>query len=163
MMVNLLRFLPKIDIYTKVGLHPSVFTQEHIIPKRFFISKKHADDLLNLAPTHKYLNGLRSDLKYGNLKNKTNYDHLSTISKNKSIIAYIDRKKRIFYPTIIADKGLIARSLINMFYKYPYLYCYIDEIVDDPETIWRWSHDNPIPSLFEISRNNYLKRCDPSE
>jgi endonuclease I len=155
-MMNLLKCFPKIDIYTKTLLKPSVFTQEHIIPKRFFDNPKHANDLFNLAPTHLKINYMRSDLKFGNIDMIQPHNLTQILIPNP--VAYIDRKKRIFYPTIIADKGLIARSIIEMLYKYPYLYTYIYDIIDHPETLWKWTHDHPNPSIFEKSRNEYLKR-----
>lgn len=156
-MMNLLKYVPKIDIYTKTLLDQSVFTQEHIIPRRFFNNQKHANDIFNLAPTHLKINYMRSDLKFGNI-DMIQPHNLTQILIPNTTVAYIDRKKRIFYPTNIADKGLIARSIIEMLYKYPYLYTYIYDLVDNPETLWKWTSEHPNPSIFEKSRNEYLKR-----
>jgi endonuclease I len=153
-MMNLLKFLPKTDIYTNIRLSNHLATVEHIIPRRFFISTKHSNDILNLAYTQKYINSMRSDLKYGDLILSKNH-HLQPIMNNNTIAGHIDRRRRVFYPGKGADKGLIARSITEMVYKYPYLYCYLNDIVDNPETLWKWTDENPYPSIFEICRNSY--------
>lgn len=144
--MNLL-WLPKIDIYTGLHLSRSRFSKEHIIPQRFFPHKKDADDLLNLAPADRFINSMRCDLRFGYQKE----EHIP-------YPFYIDRKKRTFFPSILADKGLISRSIIEMLHKYPYLYCYLNDIVDNTDTLWKWSNENPEPSTFEKARNEYLKK-----
>lgn len=161
--MNILSSLPKIDIYTGLRLKPSHFSQEHIIPKRFFPNRTHSDDILNLAPCDRQINMARSDLKFGECPLLINSTHtilkLLHVNNLTNPIGAIDQRRRTFYPLSYSDKGLIARSIIKMLYKYPYLYCHLHDIIDT-DTLWKWYSENPILSIYEQERNLYLKKKD---
>ena len=129
--------LPLYDIYT-ANKSMNQITIEHIIPQKYFLNKKHANDFSNLALTDLKNNQLRADYAFGYIN-------------HNNITSPIDHKTRTYYPSINADRGLIARSCIQMFYKYPYLYEYFNEIIKDPILLKSWSN-YPINS-FEYKRN----------
>jgi len=164
--------LPKSDIYNQQILYqPSI---EHIIPRRLFYHKKDANDLLNLSFCDRHTNSKRSDYKYGDYHSiptifqekewvkpvmnipRVYYpkkeDHLELDRDLKiNISGYINPQKRIFYPYQCADFGLISRSIVAMLSKYPYLYDNLNEIIENPNLLSKWS-EYPI-SEFEEQRN----------
>jgi len=135
--------LPYYNVYNpNIILQSKNMSIEHIIPKRLFNNKKHAHDILNLVSCDKYCNSFRSDYRYGDIA-----------SEDMICIEYgcISRTHRIFMPSRMADYGLLSRSIISMLHKYPYLYTKLDQIVQYPYLLDKWSN-YPI-SEYENKRN----------
>lgn len=130
--------LPLHDIYSR-NTSMNQITVEHIIPKKYFLNEKHANTYSNLAFTDIKNNQLRADYAFGYF--------------NPYNITTINHKTRTYYPSENADRGLIARSCIKMFTKYPYLYEHFNEIIKDPILLKLWCQ-YPV-SLFEYQRNIY--------
>ena len=153
----LITHLPAIDVYTGSYLSKKHFSLEHMIPKRFFHERAHANDLLNLVPCDRKVNQLRSDYRYGTLTEHVVHDKDSIVltTGRNEVSGYLSRRHRTFYPATEADCGLIGRSIIRLLYKYPYLYSYLDDIIDRPDTLWRWSCF-PTTSFFEDQRELYI-------
>lgn len=143
--------LPRVDVYSGGMLSQKSYSVEHIIPKRMFIDKTHADDPLNIVPCDLKVNQLRSDYKYGTDPNLVFHpsENIPIFNGKKEFSGSINRKLRTFYPPISADKGLISRSIISMLYKYPYLYRCLNDIIDSPTLLFEWS-------LYPMS--NYEKK-----
>lgn len=149
--------IPHIDVYTGGILTKKAYSVEHIIPRRMFVDKSHANDPINLVPCDIKVNRLRSDYKYGTDPNLLFYpsENIPILNAKKEFAGSMNRKRRIFYPSVSADKGLISRSIIGMLYKYPYLYRNLNDIVDSPNILFEWSLYPP--STFEIERKDIIE------
>ena len=153
--VALISHLPPIDVYTGLHLSKKHFSVEHIIPKRLFHERSHANDLINLAPCDRSTNHRRSDYRYGELDADVSNEHDLLLSSRQEVAGFVNRRRRTFYPSTNADKGLISRSIIQLLHKYPYLYANLFDIVDHPNTLSKWSSQHP-PSFYEEQRELYL-------
>lgn len=148
-----LRSLPPIDAYSGRRLNNKHFSCEHVIPKRHFLSRAHANDLLNLVPCDRHINNLRSDYKYGH----PHAEHIQHPSCKKiynqhlDFCGFINTQSRTYYPPLDADLGMLGRSIKQLLFKYPYLYHNLLDIVDSPSTLAIWCM-YPV-SDFEIARN----------
>jgi hypothetical protein len=153
--------IPKMDIYNGLFLSKKCSSIEHIIPKKFFNNKIHANDPLNLGTCHLYINNCRSDYKYGLYYDKNDSSTKCLYVPNHTNVSsgYLNTKKRIFYLNENADLGLISRSCLSMFYKYPYLYKYIDDIIHDKELLEIGS-EYP-KSKYEILREQNIRGAKP--
>lgn len=160
---GLISHLPKIDLYTGNYLSKKQYSVEHIIPKRFFQERSHANDLLNLAPCDRMTNQLRSDYRYGHVTTEIMQENDCMILKSQrdEVSGFLHRRRRTFYPSIHADRGLISRSIIQLLHRYPYLYAYLDDIVDRPDTLWQWS--SYATSFYEQQRDLYLHSMNDYE
>lgn len=133
--------LPNIDVYTGELLKKKDFSKEHLIPKKFFRHGRDANNPWNIVPCHKYINNKRSDYKYGELFIKDPeqlYDIEPIYLKNNLIAGVINKKQRIFYPPLSSYKGMIARNSLILLNKYPYLYDYLSEIIEEPWIFEVW-------------------------
>ena len=83
---------------------------EHIYPK-CFLNHRHTNDFHNTFRASKNINNLRSNYMYSDVKNIT-WDHINNGN-------YISHKHKLFKPRDI-DKGVIARAILYMKYKYNY-------------------------------------------
>lgn len=148
--------LPHIDVYSGQLLSKKAYSIEHIIPKRMFINPSHANDPINLVPCDIKVNRLRSDYKFGTDPNLTFHpsENIPVLNIKDEFVGSINRKRRIFYPSVTADKGLLSRSIMGMLYKYPYLYRNLNDIVDSPNILFEWSL-YPLSS-FEIERKDTI-------
>lgn len=145
------------DVYSGRLLHSKRnISVEHIIPRKFFI-KDHADDPRNIAFCDRTINSYRSDLKLGeqDYNDATDWD---IVTVPLPYGGEINNKKRVYYPSGLADKGLLARSIIRMLFRYPYLYSYLDEIIDTPETLAQWSSHYADKSPYEKWRDALINR-----
>jgi len=160
--------LPPIDVYTGNHLSKKAYSVEHLIPRRIFRNIEHANDLLNIVPCDGKVNQLRADYRFGDLDNLFLNENVAKqlklkdrhffLAKDRSgtVSGLVHRRLRTFYPSFDADKGLIGRSIIKMLTKYPYLYGYLDEIVDNPVTLSRWVM---YPKTeFEMMRDEFLEK-----
>lgn len=149
---GLLSKLPKTDVYSGRHLCKGHFSREHIVPRRFFVNKKHADDPINIVPGDRHINSVRSDYRFGfpHKNNIHDQDSVQVMNHKCEICGYINKRRRTFYPVERADVGILGRSITTMLEKYPYLYNHLLEIVDDPKTLHRWSCE-PM-SYFEQQR-----------
>lgn len=155
--------IPHIDVYTGNILSKKSYSIEHIIPKRMFTEKSHANDPINLVPCDMKINQLRSDYKFGTDPNLTfnPSENIPILNAKEEFAGSINRKRRIFYPSVNADKGLISRSIIGMLHKYPYLYRNLNDIVDSPNILFEWSLyplSNFEKERKEIIENDNLKK-----
>jgi hypothetical protein len=135
------------------------YSIEHLIPKSFFHNTKDANYWANLLPVDRYINNCRGVLKIGDpefwldgLKNILNYsfekqniiveyeDYKLLINDEKKIGAFIINS--IFYPIDTKYMGMISRSLIKLFYEFPYLYFKIDEIIDSTTILYKYYLDD---------------------
>jgi endonuclease I len=154
---NAFHTLPPVDVYNGRNLTRKHLSKEHIIPKRHFLSKKDADDLLNLAPCDLHVNRMRSDYKLGYASPEMVDDvHCVRIySQTQNFSGHLNRRTRTFYPSDDADVGILGRSIIELLGKYPYLYQNLPDIVDHPSTLSKWSRVYP-SSPFEEARNRKM-------
>lgn len=135
--------LPHTDVYSQRPIPKKHYSTEHLIPRRLFRNRTHADDLLNLAPCARCVNSIRSDFRFGNPFSEQ-FESLDS-SSLRPVYDYADRlcghthpRSRTFYPTEHADLGLVGRSLFRMLCKYPYLVQDLYSIVDSRWTIVLW-------------------------
>jgi len=95
---------------------------EHIYPK-CFLSKEHYYDFHNTFRACKSINNIRSNYMFSDTKNITwiniNYGN------------YISHKHKLFKPRD-QDKGIIARAILYMSYKYKY------KIFMDKHILYNW-------------------------
>jgi len=153
-----LRTLPPIDVYTGNVLTKDYMSKEHIIPKRFFSCKNHADDLINLVPCDIHVNRIRSDYKYGISCMDSLQDPkiMEVYDNSHSISGYVNKRTRTFYPGKYTDYGILGRSIIELLRKYPYLYRNLLDIVESPIVLSIWC-TYPV-SEFELLRQKRIAR-----
>ena len=121
------------------------FSIEHIIPKKWFLHREDSHDLYNLASCERDWNSNRSDYRYG--KGKLSYE------KRKAGRFY--HMERMFFPSKHADFGLIARSILAMLEKYPYLRDILDDIIDPSCLLYEWARFPIYP--YELQRNAWRR------
>ena len=83
---------------------------EHIYPK-CFLHQRHANDFHNTFRASKSINNLRSNYMFSDEKNII-WEHINNGN-------YISHKHKLFNPRD-SDKGIIARAILYMKYKYNY-------------------------------------------
>lgn len=141
--LHTLQSLPPQDVYTQRPLPPKHYSKEHLIPRRLFRRRAHADDLWNMAPCDRRVNGIRSNFRYGN-PFSDHFDRLDPKSLRPvydnadRLSGHIHPQTRTFYPADNADFGLLGRSILRMLWKYPYLHQHLYAIVDSRSTIVSW-------------------------
>ncbi|NBN99189.1 MAG: hypothetical protein EBV19_08160, partial [Flavobacteriia bacterium] len=129
--------MSKINIYNGKTIIQKEVSIEHIIPKRLFIKRKHANDITNLALCDRYTNCMRTDFRFGDISyicDQTlllpNDDDYKLINDSRgNFTGIISRSRRIFYPSFTCHFQNLSLSIISMLNKYPYLYSYMDQIV----------------------------------
>lgn len=94
-------------LYNEKYGHMSI---EHIYPKCFLI-QNHYNDFHNTFRANKVINNIRSNYMFSDIKN---ISWLYVGNDN-----YISHKHKLFNPRDI-DKGIIARAILYMNYKYNY-------------------------------------------
>lgn len=145
MKINIVLLLPMIDIYTGERLTQKYCSKEHIIPRRLFLDKIDSNHHLNIAYCDQYVNNIRSDYRFGYFQKHMLQDptYIPLFSSSNSILAgLINRQKRTFYPYYHANTNLIAQSCIKMLSVYPYLYNYLDQIIESPSLLYLWLKKN---------------------
>tara|TARA_Y100000389_G_scaffold50722_1_gene46427 strand:- start:11652 stop:12188 length:537 start_codon:yes stop_codon:yes gene_type:complete len=104
---------------------------EHIYP-RSFLNKSNFNEIHNMFGCHAIKNSLRSNYKFG-------------------IGDYvIDHKDRIYVPRI-EDRGVIARTILFMKFKYNYT---INRVITEEKLLYNWNKLYE-PSIQEINHNNF--------
>lgn len=157
---------PKIDVYTGRLLEGRDYTKEHLIPKKFFRNKRHADHPFNIVPCHRRINNQRSSCKFGDLglifwrlqqQEETSPLYLHSmfpctlLQDSDNITAgVLCKERRVFYPGCEADKGMIGRNCIMVMTEYPYLFDHFEDIVEDPMVFEVWKDISPM-SEYEKS------------
>ena len=114
---------------------------EHIYPKHL-LNVLHYNDYHNIYKASKKLNNLRSNYIFSDNPN-IKWDKL--IDDN-----YISNKYKLFMPRE-KDRGIIARSMLYMTYKYNYT-----KLMDD-DTIIHWCLKYK-PNINEVLHNIYIKK-----
>jgi len=134
-------------IYTYLKSHK--FNLEHVYPKSY-MNKQHYNDMHNIFKSDIYINNVRSNYKYIDNDDKEfklynhNFKQLYT-SDN-----YVNSKLNLFVPDD-ASKGLIARAIMYMSYKYNYDY----KKVIDSDNLINWCFKYP-PTKNEYCHNNLI-------
>lgn len=156
---------PIVDVYTQspIGLKEDDISVEHIIPRRIWkgagLPSDAMNNIYNLVPCDRQVNRIRSDYRYGrfcmeDVSKPIVYD------KRHRIAGYIDHGMRVFYPhPNRSDTGLLGRSIVQLLYRYPVLYRYFYDIVQDPECLSEWT-THPQSSL-EMYREMYINNSLP--
>ena len=129
------------DMYTGKLLTKKVISVEHIIPRRYLLSREEIQDPLNLGYCHRSINSIRSDYKYGQWETiQGNLSRYKVVrAPSSSIIAgWIDPSQRIFYPYIFCNRTVIAVACFNMIQKYPSLRQIVHAHVCDVEVMKKW-------------------------
>lgn len=85
-------------------------SNEHIYPK-CFLHTIHTNDFHNIFRASKSINNIRSNYMYSDIKNIT-WEYINNGN-------YISHKHKLFKPRD-EDKGIIARAILYMKYKYNY-------------------------------------------
>lgn len=151
--------LPNIDVYTGRLLGASDFSREHLIPKKFFRKAKHADHPFNVVPCHRHINNKRSDYRLGDLyvsRRLNSFDYEPVLLREDRSVGIVNRKRRVFYPSPSADKGMIARNCLRVLSEYDYLYDYFDQIVEEPTLLHIWKN-YPDSNYERLLKNNFDK------
>jgi len=131
-------------------------TVEHVVPKCLFDLRREANVYHNLVPCDLLTNRGRRNYRIGDpqmladvfedLRNggvaprqyRVVRDHEEEVS------GLVDRGT--FYPSPEADMGLIVRSVVQTLQSSPYLYRYLDKIVDHESTLAKY-YDLPVSPL----------------
>lgn len=113
------------DLYTNQYLSIKSRSIEHIIPQRLFDIDYMKNDVQNLWIVDQKINRFRSDYRFGGslqeiYENKKEWQNLNDY-------VFRNKKKRIFYP--VYGHHIIAKTCLNMRYKYPIINNYWDQIV----------------------------------
>jgi endonuclease I len=109
---------------------------EHIYP-RCYLKKDHHNDFHNTFIACKSINNIRSNYMYSDIKNIT-WKHIGYNN-------YISHEYKLFNPRD-DDKGIIARAILYMIYKYNY------KILMDKVILYNWCLNNE-PSIKEEFHN----------
>ena len=139
------------------------WSTEHIIPKRLFVNASHASHPLNLVPCDRFTNKMRVDLRLGDPET---YSHVWNVSYPNNNITFvpeslvslvddpkcflvidgngipsgvIDRIQRVFYPCQNTDMKLVCQCIVAMLFLYPYLYACLDQMVEHPSLLQKYS------------------------
>lgn len=138
------------NIYHGGRLSPQEKSIEHIIPRRLFVNRRHAEDPMNKDFCDRHTNTMRSDYRFGDIASICdpdgrllikNDDYQSITDRRCVLTGYISRSRRIFYPSHTCNHRRLSSSILHMLFHYPYLYAYLDQIVCDPVLLSRWSED----------------------
>jgi hypothetical protein len=113
---------------------------EHIYPKHL-LNVSHYNDYHNIFKASKKLNNARSNYIFSDNLN-IKWDKLSDDN-------YISNKYKLFMPRE-KDRGIIARSMLYMTYKYNY------QIIMDKEILYKWCLKYN-PQFDEYLHNLYIK------
>jgi endonuclease I len=97
-------------------------SNEHIYPK-CFLNKDHYHEFHNIFRASKSINNIRSNYMFSDKKNII----WEPINKDN----YISHKHKLFNPRNI-DKGIIARAILYMNYKYEY------DLLVNKEMLYDW-------------------------
>lgn len=120
----------------------SIYSLEHVFPQSF-LDKKDCNDMHNVIRTMNEFNICRSNYKYSDFKNNTDWKELSFEN-------YVNHKKKLFIPNS-CSRGFIARALLHMKKEYNYN---IEKVIDI-ETMVDWFYKYP-PTINEKYHNNYV-------
>jgi len=134
-------------IYTY--LSSNKFNFEHVYPK-CYMNKKHRNDMHNIFKSDIYINNVRSNYKYidHNDREFKLYNHsFEQLYKTDN---YVSSKLALFVPDN-NSKGLIARTIMYMTYKYNYDY----KKVIDIDNLINWYFKYP-PTKYEYAHNNLV-------
>lgn len=135
--------LPDIDVYTGKILNKCDLSREHLIPKKFFRRSQHANHPFNIVPCHRYINNRRSDFRLGDLyisKRLNSFDYEPIHVSSDLTVGIVNKKRRVFYPSPNANKGMIGRNCLIVLHSYDYLYDYLDQIIEDPTLLHVWKN-----------------------
>ena len=141
-----------INIYNQRPIiNYSAFSIEHIIPKSLFKKTQHSNHWMNTISCDRFTNSIRSNYRLDSPKpykdlflefeNKILQKekiiimnknlHIYGVTDNSGYVSgIVNKKKKIFIPSIQADLVLISRSILFMLDRYPYLYNSLQKIVD---------------------------------
>ena len=115
-----------------------IMSIEHVYPK-CFLKELHNNDFHNTFRASKFINNLRSNYMFSDIKN-ISWIHVSNDN-------YISHKYKLFNPRN-TDKGIIARAILYMNYKYDY------KIIMCKDIIYKWCI-NYEPTFKEKLHNFY--------
>lgn len=121
------------------------WTCEHVIPQSFIKNKHIANDLPNLILLPAFINNARSNFKYGQqLQNVTKKIACQNCTKQCANISYIskDKNQTHFTPPAMY-KGIIARAVLQMIFKYPHTVSLVNCSVLDIHTAYNWHIQHP--------------------
>ena len=136
-------------IYTY--LKSSKFNLEHVYPK-CYMNKQHYNDMHNIFKSDIYINNVRSNYKYIDNDDKVFKLYNHGFKKLYTSDNYVNSKFGLFVPDD-ASKGLIARAIMYMSYKYKYDY----RKVIDTDNLINWCFKYP-PSKLEYTHNNLISQ-----
>tara|TARA_B000000475_G_scaffold268949_1_gene262212 strand:- start:251 stop:916 length:666 start_codon:yes stop_codon:yes gene_type:complete len=138
----------------KENINNRILTNEHIFPishmkknNKFDNYKYAKNDMHNLFKTTEKLNSIRSNYKFTDIENECLNENWRILENNN----YINNKKKLFIPAN-NSKGIIARAILHMSYKYNYK---IEKIID-LNILIKWTLKYS-PKNDEIYHNNLIK------
>lgn len=120
-------------------LHQTCY--DYLISPEYFKTTHEANSIYNRVPCDLYTAMVRNGYAFGDLQ------HVSILKKNhlQSIYdiigqctGYIDPTHKIFYPSMTAQRGMVARGLLHLFHEHPYLYSHLPSIVADVNLLSDW-------------------------
>lgn len=129
-------------LYTNLSytLH---FSKEHVYPRSFLKGLPQAKcDHHNIFMCPYDLNNIRSNYAYT--------DKLDNSFMQVTDDCYVSRKKRLFYPPA-TDRGIIARSILYMRYRYKLRNGFMSS-KEDTLMLLRWNKQY-LPTQEEINKN----------
>jgi endonuclease I len=145
-----------------------------------------SSDCHNLELANHSLNSIRYHYRFGNIRNTSNSRYIEIVDNEVKVIREktmdtavkvnfipiqktdggyewdnleYDPKINSYIPTFEPcdrSKGIIARSIIYMLWKYKDLRALHQFIIDDLNTLCKWDNDNP-PDIYELAKNNMVK------
>ena len=124
-------------IYSDIG----PLSLEHIYPKSFLNKSEHFE-YHNIYSASRKINNYRSNYIFSNKYNNITWIHVGNNN-------FINHKKKLFSPRD-EDKGIIARSILYMKYKYNY------DIIMNKEELLEWCLLHK-PNFNEILHNYHVK------
>lgn len=136
-------------IYTY--LKSSKYNLEHVFPK-CYIHKQHYNDMHNIFKSDIYINNARSNYKYIDKNDDEFKYHNINFKQLYDSNNYVNSKLSLFIPDN-NSKGLIARAIMYMSYKYNYDY---KKIIDSDNLI-NWCFKYP-PTKQEYYHNNLISQ-----
>jgi len=134
-------------IYTY--LNSNKFNFEHVYPKSF-MNKQHYNDMHNIFKCDIYINNVRSNYKYIDKTDREFKLYNHTFKQLYTSNNYVNSKLNLFVPDD-ASKGLIARAIMYMSYKYNYDY----KKIIDYDNLIEWCFKYP-PTKQEYIHNNLI-------
>lgn len=130
-------------------LKTTKYNLEHVYPK-CYMNKQHYNDMHNIFKSDIYINNVRSNYKYidNNDIEFTMYNHnFKQLYTSKN---YVNSKLSLFVPDD-ESKGIIARAIMYMSYRYNYDY---RKVIDNYNLI-DWCFKYP-PTKLEYCHNNLI-------